>query len=261
MSTFFLKGIQIGIRQWRIAAIVYFLQLCLALTLGMQVYDVLQASIGSSLEINQLLTNYDHTVMADFLKVHGASITPLIGQLRWLLLVWLLFSVFTDGGLLYCTSVAQPATGRSFWQGGATYFFPFLKIALFFLVLALLWTAVVFMPIGMFLEPSLQYFSSEQYSVWLVLLMLGIWLLGFSVLLVWSVLSRLERLKNKERIVTCIQRGWRVFRKNTLRFMLLLAAFAGLQLSLVGLYWLLEAFTGMTSPALIVVVFVSIRVT
>ena len=82
MRSAFLQGFNTGIRQWRIASIVYFLQLYLALTLGMQVYDVLEASIGHSLEINKLLQQYDHTVITDFLKVHGASITPLIGQLR-----------------------------------------------------------------------------------------------------------------------------------------------------------------------------------
>ena len=55
-------------RQWRIAAIIYFIQLCLAMTLGMQAHSVLESSIGNSLEINKLLAQYDHTVLTDFLK-------------------------------------------------------------------------------------------------------------------------------------------------------------------------------------------------
>ena len=125
MNDIIFRGIATGFRQWRIVAIVYALQLCLALTLGMQAYEVLEASIGHSLELHKLLQGYDHTVLTDFLNVHGASITPLLGQLRWLALVWLLFSVFTDGGLLYCTASPQQASWRSFWQGGAAYFFAF----------------------------------------------------------------------------------------------------------------------------------------
>jgi len=92
-SSVFRKSFSTGLRQWRITAIVYLFQLCLAFTLGMQVFDVLKASIGHSLELNKLLVHYDHTVFTDFLKIHGVSITPLIGQLRWLLLTWLIFSV------------------------------------------------------------------------------------------------------------------------------------------------------------------------
>ncbi len=117
-----------GMRQWRIAALVYFFQVCLALTLGMQVHGVLEASIGHSLELDKLLKGYDHTVVTDFLKVHGASITPLIGQLRWLLLIWLIFAVFIDAGLLACSAAPLEASARNFWKGGVAWFFPFLKI-------------------------------------------------------------------------------------------------------------------------------------
>ncbi len=255
MRSAFLHGFQISYRQWRIAAIVYFLQFCLALTLGMQVYDVLHASIGHSLEINKLLGHYDHTVITDFLKVHGASITPLIGQMRWLLLVWLLFSVFIDGGLLYCAAVPEQASGRMFWQSGAKYFFHFLKISLFFLLLALVWTVVIWVPMALFFEPSLQYFSSEKYMVWLAAPMLVLWLTGFALLFVWSVLSRLQHLQTGASVFRCIKKGGQVFRKNKWRFMALLAAFAGLQILFMALYFLVEAYTGMTSSLMIVVVF------
>ncbi len=243
-------------RQWRIAGIVYFLQLCLALTVGMQVYDVMQASIGNSLEINKLLHNYDHTVVTDFLKVHGASITPLIGQLRWLLLAWLLFSVFTDGGLLYCVHAPEQASGVGFWKNGAAHFFAFLKISLVFLFFAGLWTMLLFLPIAMFFQPSLQFFSSEKYAVWLVMLILALWLLGFVELFVWSVLSRVQHLEKGGSAFGSIWAGWRSFRKNKASFMALMAGFIGLQLLLLLCYFVAEALTGMTSAMLILVVFV-----
>lgn len=255
MRSVFLHGFRIGMRQWRITAIVYFLQLCLALTLGMQVYDVLQASIGHSLEINKLLLHYDHTVITDFLKVHGASITPLIGQLRWLLLVWLLFSVFTDGGLLYCATMPQQATVRSFWQGGATYFTSFLKISLFFLTLALLWTIVTLLPIALYFEPSIEVFPSEKYSVWLAFFLLALWLKGLAILFVWSVLSRWQRIQTEASIMACIRKAGLVLLRNKLRFIGLMAGFALFQLLLVAVYFVVEAYTGMVSPWYILLVF------
>ncbi len=255
MRDAFFQGLKTGLLQWRIAATVYLIQLGLALTLGIQVYEVLQASIGHSLEVDKLMHGYDHTVLTDFLKVHGASITPLIGQLRWLMLLWLLFSVFINGGLLYCAAEPRQASARLFWQGGAVYFWPFLKIGLFFLVLVLLWTGLIWLPVALVFQPSLEYFSSEKYTVWLALLALAVWLCGLGVLLLWSILSRLQRLEKGTSITGSLAGGWRVFRQNRLGYLVLLAAFTGMQVFLVAVYFLTQSFSGMTSPFLIVLFF------
>lgn len=243
------------LRQWRITSIVYVLQLALALTLGMQVYEVLQASIGNSLEINRLVTHYDHTVLTDFLKIHGASITPLIGQLRWLVLVWLLFSVFIQAGLLFCAT-QKDASPRHFWVGGYTYFFPFLKIAGIFVLLFLIWTALVLTPIALFLQDSLQYFSSEKYSVWWVLGLMGVYLIGLAGLFSWSVLSRLAYLSEAgTSIRKSIAKGARKLRKNAKKVLGLVLLFALLQILIILIYNGLDAVIGMTSPATIAVLF------
>lgn len=255
MKDVFLLSLRICWRQWRVASIVYFFQLCLAMTLGMQVFDVLEASIGNSLEINKLLTGYDHTVLTDFLKVHGASITPLIGQLRWLLLVWLFFSVFIDGGIIVCATSPEEKSARLFWQGGAEYFFSFLKITVFFLVLALVWTVIVWAPMFMLFEPSLQFFSSERPIIWLGIFLLFIWVFGFSILFLWSVLGRLQKIKTENSIFFSIQCAWRVLQKNRLHLICLLGGFVFVQATLVIAYFLLEAFTGMKSAILIIFLF------
>ncbi|MCC6463317.1 MAG: hypothetical protein IT260_22800 [Saprospiraceae bacterium] len=248
MRQVFQVAFSAGTQQWRVTAIVYAFQLCLALTLGMQVHSVLQASIGHSLEINALLKNYDHTVITDFLKVHGASITPLLGQLRWLLLVWLLFSVFIDGGLLVSatSSPAQQST-RSFWLGGAAHFFPFLKMALVFLALALVWTVVAWLPVALYLQSMLFYLPSETYSVWMLLGVLALYLAGLGMLLLWSVASRISYLKTKPGVFPSLRSGWTIFWQMKGRFSALLLVFVLLQLGLLALYWQLEAATGMTS--------------
>lgn len=248
----FKYGFSTGLRQWRIAAIVYFFQLCLAVTIGLQVMEVFNASIGNSLEVNKLLQNYDHTVISDFLKIHGASITPLIGQMRWLLLIYLIFAVFIDAGMLVCASQPEAAGGQDFWQGGAKYFFSFFKMALVFLVLAAVWTAVILIPIGLYLEPALEHLPNEKYAVWGVLTMLLIYLLGLSGLFLWSVSSRLWKLQTGATIVTSLRNGWSRYWKNKGRSWGLLGLFFMIQVGLVVFYWILDAYLGMTSPVLII---------
>lgn len=251
----FIFGFSTGLRQWKITAIVYIFQLCLALTLGLQVLAVFESSIGNSLEINKLLQNYDYTVINDFLKVHGASITPLIGQLRWLLIIYLLFAVFIDAGLLVCADKSADANTQTFWRGCADYFFPFLRIAFVFLLLAAIWTVVIFMPLVSFLQPSLAYFPSEKYTIWGALALFLLYFLGLSFLFLWSVLSRFEKIKNDTTIFSSIKSGWQVFRKNKSHFWGIWALFLGLQLGLVLIYWLLEGILGMTSPFLVFFMF------
>lgn len=243
-------------RQWRVAAIVYFFQLCLALTLGMQIHNVLEASIGHSLEINKLLAHYDHTVLTDFLKVHGASITPLLGQLRWLLLVWLVFSVFMNAGMLACAASNDPNSTRTFWTGGATFFFPFLKISLFFLLLAVVWTAVVLVPIALHLEGWLQDFPSEKYAVGLVLSLMALYLMGLAKLYIWSVASRLSKINTGDSVLASLKTGAQIYWKKKWALLGLVFGFLVFQLVLAKLYWLLEACTGMVSPGLILLLFV-----
>ncbi|MDO8368904.1 MAG: hypothetical protein Q7T20_19055, partial [Saprospiraceae bacterium] len=197
---------------------------------------------------------YDHTVLTDFLKVHGASITPLIGQLRWLLLVWLIFSVFMNAGMLFCV-YSEAKFGKTFWKGGARYFFPFLKISLIMLLFIVVWTALILIPMTLFFEPSLQYFSAENYTVWLVLILVFVYLIGLVILFVWSVISRLLKIHTGHSIAACIKNGWRIVRNNKSGFLGLMLCFVVLQIILLAIYWALEAFTGMTTSGLILLLF------
>lgn len=255
MLHIFSYSIKTGVKQWRVVLTAYIIQWCLAFTVGMQVYEVLEASIGRSLELRKLLQHYDHTVLTDFLSVHGASITPLIGQLRWLLPVWLFFSVFVNGGMLYCAAFPGQTSWRAFWQGGSAYFFPFLKFALFFLALALVWTVAVWLPVAANLESALEDLPSEQYVVWGVSGIAAIWLAGLAVLLVWSALSRLQCLQQGTLFMNSLKLGGRLFWNKKTRMLGLLAGLAGVQILVTAGYWLLESSGGMTSPLSVLVFF------
>lgn len=248
----FRNSFLIGLRQWRIAAIVYFFQLCLALTVGLQVFNVLEASIGNSLEINKLIENYDYTVISDFLKIHGASITPLLGQLRWLVLIYVLFAVFIDAGMLVNASKSKEAKVLDFWQGAANYFFSFFKIALVFFTLAALWTMVIFLPIGTFFQPALDFFPNEKYVIWGTIFLVILFLFGLTYLFLWSVASRFWKIKYGTSVFTSLKKGWQHFWQNKKQYWGLLGLFFLLQSILVAAYWILSSFLGMTSPFLIV---------
>ncbi|MBI5914263.1 MAG: hypothetical protein HY842_02730 [Bacteroidetes bacterium] len=243
-----------GLRHWKIVLLTYLLQLLLAIPLAMQVWHVLEASIGNSLEINKLLSGYDHTVISDFLNVHGASITPFIGQLRWVLVVWALASVFINGGVL-STLVKKTPAWLAFWTGGATYFFRFFKIAAVFLALLLVWSGVLWLPFLANLEHSLETLPSEKTVLGILLVVVVVWLAGLIFLSNASIVAKTSIIEDGLPIWRAVKKGLGFTFRHYFKTAAIFLAFSGLQLLALAIYWWLEGRSGMVSPGLVLVFF------
>ena len=255
LITAFKYGLHKGIRHWRTALIGYVFQLLLAITLGMQVYEVFEASIGNSLELNKLMDGYHDSVVTDFLNVHGASLSPLLGQLRYVLLVFLIFSIFINAGILNALVENKPGWS-SFWEGGKKFFFRFIPVNLFFLVLAVIWTAVTLLPYIGYMQPSIEDFDSEITTVYLLFVVLCIWLLGIIYLFNSSVVARLKIMSEENKIWRAIKNGLRISLRHFFSLTCVFVLFLLLQLVLIAVYWLVEGAFGMVSPFLIFVFFI-----
>lgn len=236
MLTAFKTGIFTGFRYWRVGLLVYAIQLLLAATLGVQIFHVLEASIGNSLELDKLLGNYDHTVISDLFNVHGASISPLLGQLRWLVLIYIVFSFFINAGILYGI-VRQDKSGMAFWQGGALYYFPFFKIGVIFLLLFALISALIWVPFMGFFMQSAEYFSSEKISVWLLFAVLFVYLIIVGFLFAWALVARIKVMAEGSRIWPAIRDGFTWIGRRFWAAMLLVTLFFCLHILLFFFYW------------------------
>ncbi len=255
MFASFKYGLRTGLKQWRTALIAYVFQLLIAIPLGIQVYQVFEASIGNSLEISKLLKGYNDTVATDFFNVHGASLSPLLGQLRWVLLVYLIFGIFVNAGILYAV-VKEKSGWKIFWEGGATYFFKFLKIALFFILIAVVLTGAIWLPFLGFFQKSAEVFSSEKISVFLLIGVAFFYFIGLIFLFNWSVVARLKVMTEEIKNWEAIKKGFRFSVRRFLPLAGLFLLFLFLQLILIIIYWQLESALGMTSVILIFVFFV-----
>ena len=248
------NAIRKGFGLYKVALIVYFLQLILALTIGIQVYQVLEASIGTSLELNKLLAGYDRTIISDFLHTHGASISPLVGQIRWLVLAYLIFSVFINSGLLYAVWLNKNCW-KTFWEGAANYFFSFIKVALFFMPIFIALALFLIVPVVTSFNYFIENFSSEK----TFLLALCICLVVFGLLSIfvfnWSVVSRAVIFSEKVKIWTAIRIGLRWMLSNWYASCCLMLALVVIQLLVVMLYFIVGEQSGMVSPFLIILFF------
>jgi hypothetical protein len=251
-------GLSVASRQWKRITVVYTIQLVLVLLLSLQVFQVLEASIGKSLQINQLRDGYQHTVITDFLKVHGASITPLLGQLRWVLLIWLLVSAFLQGGLLYSALDRSSNRLDTFFSACSKFFFPTLVIGTSFLFGAVLSGALLLGPVLLNFQPMIDKYATEQgFLLWLAFALL-LWCLILLMLYVWSILSKIAYMQGGKSIFMAIVLGWKALRGRLLTYCTI-SITAGLVL--LAIWWIFQWLSGPSayqSPwALVLVTFIS----
>lgn len=164
----------------------YLLQFALALIIGIQIFEVLEASFGQSMIVDEMMTGFNYTILMDFINVHGASLSPLIGLLRWVVLLYLVISSFVHAGLIQRIIDST----ESFWGGASKFFFESFCIGAIAVAALLLFSALLWLPILTQLFPLIESFSSEKPIVLLLIVMFVFWFLGVSLLFTWSVKSR-----------------------------------------------------------------------
>ncbi|MBK8245439.1 MAG: hypothetical protein IPK88_18580 [Saprospiraceae bacterium] len=256
MIELILKSINRAMKQWRILIWVYFIQLAVALFLGIQYHDILQDRFSYSLDFRKLILHYDHTIINDFLNTHWPSITNLFNQLKYLILIWLLISIFLDGGMVFAATQKEQLTVKQVYNKASTYYFFFLKMAIIYLTIAAIWTSLVFFPLALKLEACIRYFSSEKYALWLIALIIIIWIKGMAVLFAWSISSRVIKLDQDVSIFQSLKYGWNILIKNKTKTILILVLLIFIHFMLLWLYITLESSSGMTSPLLVFIFFI-----
>ena len=248
--TSILCGIKEAYRQWRLVLTIYFIMTMMALTIGLQVYQVVEASIGHSIKLETLAQRFDYTIWRDFLNIHGASLSPLFGQLRWHILAFLVTSIFVHGGTL--SNIRFNRTRwKDFWSGGAQYFGPFAGISLLYLVILLIWTMIIWMPFIPNLFPMIERFDRESPVIWILCALAIIWILGIGFLYSSSIFSRLAYMSLRRSVFSCIKFGMVYTSRKLKTSYFILAA---LLLSLVLIYFVnhgLVLWLGISSAALL----------
>lgn len=138
-----LKGIVVeSLKKHRLIHLIYLVQLSIGLIIGLQVYHVLEASFGQSMASQGLLDGFDRTIFTDLFNYHGGSLSPLFGILRWIVLLYIPVYLFLQSGLLYII-VKERNDFVSFFTGSAKYFKRISGLSLFYFLIAIVTTAII----------------------------------------------------------------------------------------------------------------------
>ncbi len=242
-------------KRWRLILLIYLFQIVLALSLGLQIYGVLEASIGHSMSLRGLVGGFDYTTIQDLFNVHGASISPLVGMLRWCVISYLLVTAFINGGIWNIMWLDDnEETWMRFWQGGAKYFGRFLLIGLIMNLLLLIWTIVVWgWYVSSFFNMMETWFSDAR-IFWLGCGLLVVWLHGIYFLFLWTSYAKAYIVSTPGISVLKLLKGG--FQLTIGRYIVLLPKvwlFVLLLLLVYAILFLIEGKVGITSSGLILV--------
>lgn len=251
VRTFVISGLRISWQHRQLSLIIYLIQLSLAILIGFQVYQVIEASIGHSASVEKIIHGYDHTVLRDLINVHGASLSPLAGQLRWILLIYAIYSVYLQGGILEVL-VKEGRDWSDFWRGGARYFRPFMLFGLMFTTLLFLWSAVIWLPFLIGLFPMVESLDRERPIFWIIIVLALLWLLGVAIIFLFSINTRLSYLMDENKIWNALKAGVKKsFQMIRIRFPVIIIYFGLIVLSYY-FNFLLEWNVGISSSSLII---------
>ena len=198
---------------WKIIFAIYFFQLLLAATVGLQMKQVLDSSIGNSLSVRHLVDGFDYTVFSDFVNVHGGSFSVLYGQMRWMVLIYLIFASFISTGLIYVLA-KNSKEYDDFFKGGAIHFGRLLILDILFALATLIIVGISFGTIGVLFNIAPTEFDTELVFLRLAL---GIGLLAtffIIILTIWKIKIKFHYLDSEEGVLRSVGQGFRTMWKD-----------------------------------------------
>ena len=225
---------------WQITLTNYFIQLAIVGLFAFDLYSILKGSIGSSLELNDLINHYNHTVFSDYMRFNRSSILTILHSAKYSLLVWVLVSNLINAGILFSTVNKNQNSAISFFKNSIQYFIPNLKFNLFFFTSILISILSFIVPFALSLDSLLNYFSSEKFIFILLIILVIILAILILSIFTWSVISKLIFMQEKFTYRKCLRIGLKSLVKNwlvLLKFILLMIFF---QLCIFFIYLMLE---------------------
>lgn len=119
------------LRQLKIVLLIYLSNLLLGLFCVYPVKSFLEDKVGKSLSLQESLPQFDFTFLTDVLNNFGDSVSLLLNQSVFVIVIYILLFVFWTGGIIY-TITSQESDWKQFWEGCYRFFFRLLRLTIFY---------------------------------------------------------------------------------------------------------------------------------
>ncbi len=147
---------QIG-RNWKMGLVLYVFNILFALVVVFPLNDFLQRQFADSLAFGKLMETFDFHIITDVMNHYGDGIMSMLNLSVVVLLLFWLINVFFNGGIISTFQTKERFTTASFWKWNATYFWRMLRLALYFLIIYVIFIGIfwsIFMAIGKGFDPD-----------------------------------------------------------------------------------------------------------
>jgi len=157
------------LRAWRTAfgelklwGLLYVLNFLFAFMVSYPAFQFLNKKLAHSMALDKMAERFDYTVFNDILNEHGEVVDFITNQGVLTVVLFLLLSVYLVGGILNRFRLnSESGDARSFWNGGARYYWRIFFLTLTFLIVQGLIAFVFFSLFNFLTDGGLERFHSE----------------------------------------------------------------------------------------------------
>lgn len=177
----YISGFKMSLRNIKMTFLIYCINLVLALLVMFPLLSFLKEGFGGSMLPDALLKGFDFTSFVEFIrsvKGFGSS----FAQARWMILFYLVLSMFMAGGILFTFNSKESFTVKSFLNGCTHYFFRFFKLFFYMLIFNLLVAVIVYLPMVLIVKSASETVESEASLFYIVLICVLIHLIFMAIL-------------------------------------------------------------------------------
>lgn len=234
----------------KIIGFIYMIQIALAAIVGIAASNFIN-QISHTVSIKKLLLNFDYRIIEDLKNTSPYGWASIAQAAFIVVLLYLALSLFIHSGLLYCI-YRRRYSFRDFARGIRAYYRRFLSVSLFFMVMTIAWTVLIWFPYMSNVFYMIEHWVAEYMIVWLIPIIGVVYFVGIAFLFSWSVQTRYMMIYQSYWNISAFKKGFLQVKDNLKDHCIQLLLFASILMLLYGLSIGLDQAIGVSSSLLVI---------
>lgn len=143
----YISGLNTTIKSYKMITLVYTVILFLGLVVAIPFFFGLKSASGLAISPGNLLKGFDYTAFSELMKFHGEEIKSSITQASWIVILFMILSIFLTGGILRTIRQGHKKFGLyNFFAGCGKFFYRFMRLSLYTLMLHIIVALIIYIP-------------------------------------------------------------------------------------------------------------------
>ena len=164
------SGFVTTLKRFRLIGLAYLFLLVPGLLVAFPFLSNFKSATAQFISPGKLLEGYDYTAFTELIDFYGDGIKSVLSQASWLIIFYILISVFVTGAILHILNdKKQKAKFMVFLRGGSKYFWRFFRLSVIFIILQVLIALIVYLPFSILVGNSFEHAATEKSTFFLFL--------------------------------------------------------------------------------------------